>query len=83
MKIFSEMNQNLNQFLSIGDEVDEGFVNYFKYIVKPVCHNETLIQLGEPEDIIDDQYIYATIKNMNNKWIYVGHCKRYQSEAIH
>ena len=92
MKTFAEWiasHKALASFLVIGDEVDNGFVEYFKNSSLPDNDSKLLIQQSEAADLCRNQeqkYLptYATLKQENGKGFYAGNC--YQGEktpAIH
>lgn len=71
------------EFLQVGDQVDEGFYNYFINTLPPRTLWSSLVQMGEPYSHINGQATYATLSKEEGVWIYKGHCFKGQSqEAI-
>lgn len=76
---------NLEDFLSIGDEVDEDMVDYFINVVPPLVHFSSLIQVSEPfssEKADDGVYRNTFItfhREKDGHWHFAGACFAYES----
>lgn len=68
--------KTIDEYLTIGDEVDEEMINYFRDILPPATDNFTILQVGEPSNHINGQAIYMTFKREKGKWIFKGDCFR-------
>ena len=82
---WTETNKHLNSFLMPGDDVDEEMANYFLNVLPPRTMKPDLIQIGEPNDEFRTEdgkihLIYATLKKVENTWIYAGTCFAGKSE---
>lgn len=85
LKTFANWDCNMSEYLQIGDEVDQEFVDYFIDVLPPACMNNKCIQIGEPYSYKTDangnfKATYSTLKKENGKWYYAGHC--FRSETI-
>lgn len=76
MKKFSEWTGDLEEYLIVGDIVDEELVEYFINTMPPAAHTSTLIQIGEPNDHVNGKAVYPTLKLTSKGWIYAGNCYR-------
>lgn len=70
--------KSLEQYLQVGDVVDQEMVNHFINVMPPACERETLIQIGEPADFVNGKSVYATLVREDGKWTYAGNCHRYE-----
>jgi hypothetical protein len=76
---------NLDQYLQIGDAVDEAMMYYFLEVLPPACYRANLIQIGEPYSHVGGRATFSTIyKPLGaSQWLYAGHCHRGEwSEAV-
>ncbi|MGO4697702.1 hypothetical protein AB4Z50_25785 [Paenibacillus sp. 2TAB26] len=76
MKKYEDWKGNMDDFLKIGDEVDEEFYDYFLNVLPPASWTSSLVQIGEPHSHVGGRATYATIAKVDGKWIYRGHCHR-------
>lgn len=67
-----ESKKCLSEFLQVGDEVSESIKDYFLEVLPPITWKSKAIQMGEPYSCNSDGNTYATIENINGKWIYTG-----------
>lgn len=66
-------------YLEVGDQVDEGFYDYFINTLPPRTMRATLVQMGEPYSHIDGKPTFATLSKEDGVWIYKGNCFAGQS----
>lgn len=64
----------LNEFLQVGDLVDEDMADYFLCVLPPATHSSLLIQIGEPYSHVNGKPTFATIKKTADGWEYRGNC---------
>jgi hypothetical protein len=76
VKTYAEWEGDLNQYLEIGDEVDEEMVDYFINVLPPATMTGTLVQAGEPQNHMGGRATFITFKKEGSCWFYVGHCFR-------
>jgi len=63
----------MDEFLSVGDAVDDDFVDYFLGCVPPKTCTKNIIQIGEPSDTDGNgHFTYSTVKKFDDLWRYVG-----------
>jgi hypothetical protein len=79
VKRYADWNCDLQDFLRIGDLVDEDFVDYFISVLPPACYNSQVIQIGEPYSHVEGGATYSTLMNTADGWAYAGHCLRGQT----
>ena len=73
---------NLDEYLAVGDEVDEDLVNEQMNCVPPHVMKAGYLQVGEPyADALDERSeperyrpVYATLAMDGLRWLYMGHC---------
>lgn len=83
VKKFSDWKKgSFYEYLEVGDQVDEGFYNYFINTLPPRTLWSTLVQMGEPYSHVDGKPTFATLLKENGVWIYKGHCFSGQSESV-
>lgn len=82
LKTYENWKGNLDEYLEIGDEVDEGIVDHFISVLPPATLTSRLIQIGEPYDIVDGRYTYMTIENRGGRWYYCGTCHRGSTKHV-
>lgn len=64
----------LNEFLQVGDLVDEDMADYFLCVLPPATHSQFMIQMGEPYSHVNGRPTFATIKKTAAGWEYRGNC---------
>ena len=69
---WNNSNQNLDEYLNIGDEVDREIYWYFIEVLPPACMSSTCVQIGEPYTHIDGKPAFNTLEKINGKWTYTG-----------
>lgn len=75
MKQFANWkNQGLDEYLQVGDVVDEEMADYFLNVLPPAAWTSNLIQIGEPYNHVMGRPTFSTLKKENGVWIYAGHC---------
>jgi hypothetical protein len=65
---------SLNQFLQVGDLVDEAMADYFLEVLPPATQNSNLIQVGEPHSDVNGRPTFPTLKKTAAGWQYCGNC---------
>ncbi|WP_168121914.1 hypothetical protein [Paenibacillus sp. HB172176] len=78
MKTYANWRGDLDDYLQVGDEVDEEMVDYFLNILPPACWTSNLVQTGEPHHHIGGRATYSTFRREGSHWYYAGHCYRGQ-----
>lgn len=73
-------NKNLNEYLVVGDLVDEAMVNYFVDVLPPLCMNGQIIQIGEPYSHVNGKATWYTLSKTSNGWMYCGLCHKGQTQ---
>lgn len=67
--------QTLEEFLVVGDEVDDAMADYFTGVLFPACMSNRVIQIGEPyTHNSKGQPMFETLCKGENSpnWIYAG-----------
>jgi len=68
-----ESGKLLNDFLQVGDAVDEDLKMYFLEVLFPACMSDHYIQIGEPTDYnAQGEPTFETLKFKDNCWVYMG-----------
>ena len=81
IKRYQEWEGSIDDFLQVGDLVDQEFVDYFINVLPPACMNGECVQIGEPYDHLADENdrwraTYPTLKKTSEGWRYAGNCFR-------
>jgi len=76
MKTYENWNEPLNEYLQIGDIVDEEMADYFVEVLPPVTFTNSIVQIGEAYSHINGRATYNTLVNSNEGWMYCGHCHK-------
>lgn len=76
---WSETGAPLDQYVDVGDEVDEAIVDNFLEMLPPALYNSHLMQMGEPNEHLPDddgkyKATYMTFERIADKWYYRGYC---------
>ena len=74
IKTYKNWNGSLNEYLQVGDRVDEEMVKYFINTLPPATLNGECIQMGEPYGNVNGKATFATLRNIGNGWEYAGNC---------
>lgn len=82
IKRYADWEGNLDDFLQIGDLVDEEMAEHFINVLPPACWTDSIIQVGEPHNHVDGRATYATLKRTVDGWAYAGNCYRRATENI-
>ena len=65
--------QCMDEFLSIGDAVDDDFTEYMVCCLPPKTWTSSIIQMGEPYSTDrSGHFTYLTFKKIGNIWYYIG-----------
>lgn len=63
----------LDEFLQVGDVVDDEIYDYFLCVLPPACNSARCLQLGEPSTHNSDgRACFETLKKDGQNWIYAG-----------
>lgn len=77
MKTYNDWKGDLNEYLTVGDEVDEEMIDYIINCLPPACMRESCTQLGEPYSHDEEgRALYYTFSKINGIWTYRGFCRR-------
>lgn len=68
-----------DDYVNIGDTVDEEIVNNFLCVLPPASHTQTYLQMGEAQSMQPDDNgkyrpVFMTFKQEDDKWFYKGYC---------
>ena len=82
IKTYADWKGNLDEYLRIGDLVDEDMHDYFLNVLPPASMSGGIVQIGEPASHVNGRATYATLKwSADDKsWMYVGECHRGETE---
>ncbi|MGG1669992.1 hypothetical protein ACIFOE_04945 [Paenibacillus sp. NRS-1783] len=67
---------------SIGDVVEQKWVDQFIGILPPAWNSSDLIQLGEVYTFTNGKAVYQTLKITDKGWVYAGICFLGSSENV-
>ncbi|MEC0167374.1 hypothetical protein [Paenibacillus graminis] len=70
----------LDEYLQVGDVVDEGIYNHFINVLPPLTLTDRLVQISEPTDTVDGRNTYPTLERNDQRWVYRGDC--YRGETV-
>jgi hypothetical protein len=81
IKTYVNWKGSLNEYLKVGDLVDEEMTEYFINVLPPACWRSNLIQMGEPYSDAKDnngkyRATYSTLQKTSEGWTYAGNCFR-------
>lgn len=74
MKTFKNWEDDIEDYLTVGDEVDEEMVDHFLNILPPRTFEAYIVQCGEIADHYKGKATYLTFSKQSGRWIYCGHC---------
>lgn len=65
---------SLDDYLALGDQVDEDMAMYFLEVLPPAFFSSMLVQIGEPADHrgAGDRPRYDTVQRSGGLWYYTG-----------
>ena len=64
----------LDEFLTIGQEVDEDLYDYFLGVLPPATNTSKCLQIGEPYDTNPQGHsTYSTLMHIDGAWLWAGH----------
>lgn len=72
-KQWTESKKDLNEFLQVGDAVDEEILDYFIGVLPPACQSPRCVQIGEPYSQDAGGLLFETLEKQDGQWIYTGH----------
>lgn len=76
MKTYANWNSNLDEYLKIGDVVDEEMKMYFLNVLPPLTWTNEIIQISEPYSSVEGRNTYSTLVNTEHGWTYAGNCHK-------
>jgi hypothetical protein len=80
MKRYANWKGSLNDFLEVGDLVDEEMMEYFINVLPPETFTSSCIQIGEPYSFVAGAETYSTLKWTYDGWMYCGNCHSGRTE---
>jgi hypothetical protein len=80
VKTYEEWDGSLNEYLQVGDIVDEEMADHFINVLPPATMNSQCIQMGEPYSHVNGKATFSTLKGSKDGWVYVGNCHRGETE---
>lgn len=83
VKTYENWEGNLDDYLQIGDLVDEEMYEYFLNVLPPAYDTSYILQVGEACDHIDGKATYDTLVCTLDGWEYRGECFRGQTREPH
>ena len=68
-----------DDYVALGDEVDEEIVDNYLGMVPPACHSKRLMQMGEADQHLPNangsyKATYMTFEKSDGQWYYRGYC---------
>jgi hypothetical protein len=77
---WNKSRQTLDEFLQVGDVVDDAMADYFVGVLPPACMTGHIVQIGEPVSDVGGRPTYATLHRayVGMPWVYAGNCHRGQ-----
>lgn len=79
VKSYENWEGSLNEYLKVGDKVDEEMYNHFLNILPPLIFTDSMLQVSEPYDWVGSKNTYVTFILQDGYWTYMGHCHRGES----
>lgn len=76
VKTYANWRGSLDEYLQIGDLVDEEIADYFIEVLPPATWRADLIQMGEPHSHVGGRATYPTLQRTADGWKYIGNCHR-------
>jgi hypothetical protein len=76
LKTYANWKGDMDEYLQVGDEVDEEMADHFLNVLPPACWRSDIIQIGEPYSHVGGRATYATLRKDSGRWYYAGHCFR-------
>ncbi|WP_304683103.1 hypothetical protein [uncultured Clostridium sp.] len=73
---------NFEDFVLPGDVVGEDFIEYFRNLTTPKIDNTYIMQMGEPQNVIDKKYVYMTFTKECKGWVYRGNCYKGEKQTL-
>lgn len=68
--------QQLDDYLKVGDIVDEEMVEHFLNVLPPLMYTHNYLQVSEACDFRNGKNTYTTFEKVNGQWFYRGDCNR-------
>jgi hypothetical protein len=82
IKTYANWDCDLDDYLQIGDVVDEEIYDHFLNVLPPAYWSSTLLQMGEPFSHGPEGATYCTLHKTEHGWEYAGHCYRGKREHV-
>lgn len=76
LKGWGKSNLNIDQYLNVGDEVDEALYDYFLNILPPITWNRKMLQTGSVCDYVEGRGTYITFSTSRGVIRYCGECHK-------
>lgn len=76
LKTFANWKGDLEDYLNIGDTVDEEMVEHFIDVLPPITLTYLLVQAGGPVDFVNGKNTFTTFARENGEWVYKGACHK-------
>lgn len=82
IKTYKDWEGRLEEYLNVGDEIDEEMYNHFLNVLPPAYWNNGILQVGEPADTFGGKFTFSTFTKVNNRFFYKGECYRGETENL-
>jgi hypothetical protein len=82
VKTYEGWNGSLNEYLQVGDLVDEDMHDHFLNVLPPLTWTESMLQCSEPHSHEAEGATYTTFVRTSEGWMYAGNCYRGKSVNI-
>ena len=77
LKTFANWNtRTLDEYLMIGDTVDEELVDHLVNALPPITYNYLCVQIGGACDYVNGKSTFTTFAKENGEWVYKGECHK-------
>jgi hypothetical protein len=70
VKEFRNWKGTIDEYLKVGDVVDEAFRDYFATVLPALHDNDKMVQMGEPYKFINKKGVFLTLKNTPEGWVF-------------
>jgi hypothetical protein len=74
VKTYEEWDGSLNEYLQVGDIVDEEIYNHFINVLPPAMMRSSCTQMGEPYSHVNGKATFSTLQWTDQGWMYCGNC---------
>lgn len=66
--------EKFDDFVQVGDDVDEAMADYFFNILPPMMHGNGSFQVPEASSTVEGRNTYPTFMRSGSAWRYMGDC---------